>query len=507
MAERVPQPFLTGIYGIEVTEEMVRLLRDSNAAGIYLLRRNIESTEQVRALVANLEQELGARLLVAVDHEGGRVYRFTRGITFFPGNLALGKTGTPALAYEVGRAMGRELAGMGININFAPVLDLASEELRPELTLRAFGPDPGLAGNMGAEMMRGLREAGVSPTARHFPGKGEAVGKPGRTPVVGLPREAILERDLAPFRVAIAGGVPLVMTANAVYPALDPDQPAIFSSKIVTDLLRRDLGFSGVAVTEDLTSPTVMASGSVEEAVVRALQAGNDLCLLAHDYENVKRAARGLKIAVESGRVPKSLFEKSQLRLQALLGRRPAKQALSVDDPEEIEASAALAGIVAGAAVKVERDPQELLPIDYGKRAGVLVPRFWDVADRIEIDEELRGAAGLIQGWIQANSSTVEVLEIPIQPEGEMLSLTLDWAAGLEVVAFLCFDAHRFSGQRKLLEELQRRCPRVVAVLIANPWDRAFVKEKAAVVNTFGFRVCQLSAAVSVLFRKSAARG
>lgn len=498
MADRVPQPFLIGVYGIEVTEEMVRVLRDSNAAGVYLLRRNIESTEQVRTLISNLEHELGYPLLVAVDHEGGQIYRFTRGVTFFPGNLALGRTATPALAYEVGRSMGRELAGMGININLAPVLDLASEEANPELALRTFGSDPAQAGNMGAELLRGLREAGVAATARHFPGIGE-----GRK--VQAPREVLLERDLAPFRVAIAGGVPLVMTANALYPALDPENAAMFSSKIVTDLLRRDLGFNGVAVTEDLSAPSVASLLSIEEATVRALQAGNDLCLIAHDYENVKRATRSLKIAVDGGRVPKSLFEKSQQRIQALLGKRPASRPLTVDDPEEVEAAAALAGIVAGAAVKVERDPQELLPISYNKRVGVLVPRLWDVADRIAIDDELRGAASLVQGWIMANTATVEVLEIPIQPDAEMLGLTLDWAAGLEIVAFMCFNAQRFPGQRKLLEELQRRCPRVVAILIANPADKAFVKEKTALVNTFGFRVCQLSAAISVLFRKSPA--
>ena len=103
MPERVPQPFLIGVYGIEVSEEMLRVLRESNAAGLYLLRRNVESTEQVRALISTLEQELGYRLLVAIDHEGGRVYRFTRGITFFPGNLALGKTSTRLLTRSDGR--------------------------------------------------------------------------------------------------------------------------------------------------------------------------------------------------------------------------------------------------------------------------------------------------------------------------------------------------------------------------------------------------------------------
>ena len=399
--------------------------------------------------------------------------------------------------------MGRELIGVGINVNLAPVLDLATDEMNPELTLRSFGSDAALTSTMGAEMMRGLREVGIAPTARTFPGKGAAVSKANGAPVVALSRETLVEREVAPFRAAIAGGAPIVMTANALYPSLDPENPAMFSSAIVNDLLRRDLGFTGVALTEDLTAPAALASASVEEAVVRALRAGNDLCLVAHDYENVRRASRGLKIALEGNRVSASLFEKSQRRLSALVQKRTAIRPHAADDPEEAGVAAALAGIVAGGAVKVERDPQQLLPIEYGKRVGMLVPRLWDVADRIEIDEELRGAAGLVRSWVQANSSTVEVLEVPIQPAGEMMSLTLDWAAGLETVVVMCFDAHRFAGQRKLLEEVQRRCPKVAVVLIANPWDRAFVTAQTTVVNTFGFRVCQLAAAISVLFGKA----
>ena len=507
MADRVPHPFLIGVYGIEVTEDMLRMLRESNAAGIYLLRRNIESTEQVRAFVSRLEEELEYRLLVAVDHEGGRVYRFTRGITFFPGNLALGRAATPAFAYEVGRAMGRELGGMGININLAPVLDLAGEEMNPELTLRSFGSDPSQAATMGAEMIRGFREVGISATARTFPGKGAVPAKMSGTPAVKASRESLHERELVPFKAAIAGHVPIVMTANALYPALDSEQPAMFSPLIVTDLLRRDLSFNGVAMTEDLTAPGALGNTSIEEGVVRAIRAGNDLCLLGHDYENVKRASKGLKAAIEGGRVATSLIEKSQKRLQSLLVKKAQIRPLAVDDPEEAGVAAALAGIVAGGAVKVERDPQEILPIPYGKRTGLLVPRLLDLADRYAIDDELRGAAGLIQSWVLAHSTTVEVLEVPIQPAGDMLSLTLDWAAGLETVVVLCFDAHRFPGQRKVLAEVQRRCPKVVAVLLANPWDREFVNEKNTLVNTFGFRVCQLSAAVSVLFGKGAPKG
>jgi hypothetical protein len=152
--------------------------------------------------------------------------------------------------------------------------------------------------------------------------------------------------------------------------------------------------------------------------------------------------------------------------------------------------------------VRVEADPLFLLPLQPKQRVGILFPRLSDVADRVVIDDDLRGAAGYIQGWVQNASTGVDVLEIPIQPEGDMLDLTLDWAAALDVIVFFCFDAHRFPGQRHVLEELQRRCKKLVVVVIANPWDRALIKEQATVLNTFGFRVPQLLAGVDLLFRR-----
>ena len=256
-----------------------------------------------------------------------------------------------------------------------------------------------------------------------------------------------------------------------------------------------------MAVTEDLTGASSLGRLSIEEAVVRAVQAGNDLVLLANDYDLARRAHRGYKLAVESGRVPKEHLTASQSRLRALLGRKPPRPAPSSDDAEEAEGASALAGIVGGAAVKVEVDPQKLLPLNPSQKVGILVPRLWDVADRIAIDDELRGAASLVQGWVQNASSTAEVLEIPVHPEGDMLALTLDWAAGLDVAVIFCFDARRYAGQRTLVEELQRRCPKVVLVLLKNPSDRTLAVEKTTVVNPLGFRVCQLAGAVSVLYQ------
>lgn len=501
MPDRTVNPFLFGLYGIEPMEESVRILRESSAAGIYLLRRNIETSDQVRALVDELQSQLGYKLLVAIEQEGGLVSRFVRGVTFFPGNMALGRTGTPSLAYDVGRAIARELRGMNINVNLAPVLDLAGEEYNPDLTIRSFGPDATLASDMGAEMIRGLQEGGVSATARHFPGRGGAAAQGKDVPAVAAPREQLVDRDVAPFRVAIAGGVDLVMNAWVKYPSLDPDQPAVLSPKIVTDLLRRDLGFNGVAVTEDFASPAILGAMSVEEATVRAIQAGNDLVLVGSDIDLQRRAFRSFKLAVDNARIPKDQFAKVQGRLLALLKKKQEAKPPPFSEGDDAEAAASLAEIIARAAVRVEQDPGRLIPFKPSARVGLLVPRLGDLADRLAIDDELRGVAGLIQGWVQVHNPGADVLEIPVQPEGDMLDLTLDWAGSLDVVAFFCFDAHRFAGQKKLLEELQRRCPKTVAVFIRNPWDRLFVKSSTAVVQTYGFRVSQLAAVVDVLFK------
>jgi beta-N-acetylhexosaminidase len=255
-------------------------------------------------------------------------------VTFFPGNMALGKTATPSLSYEVGRAMARELRSIGINVNFAPVLDLAGDEPNPDLAIRAFGSDPTLASDMGAEMIRGLQEGGVSATARHFPGRGSGVASPRQVPVIPAARDALLQRDLVPFRLAIAGGTQLVMSANARYPALDADLPAMFSPKVVTDLLRREMGYGGVVVTEDLTSPAVLSAMSVEEAVVKALQAGNDLLLLGHDMDAQRQAVRGLKLATDNDRVSREIREKSQSRLQVLLQRKREAATFGLEEGE-----------------------------------------------------------------------------------------------------------------------------------------------------------------------------
>ncbi len=223
-----------------------------------------------------------------------------------------------------------------------------------------------------------------------------------------------------------------------------------------------------------------------------------------NDPDLRRRAARAIKEAAGSARIPRGFMERVCARLRTMI-RREERVAPRIG--AEIDgggASLALAEWIAAGAVEIAQDPKGILPIGRGAKTGVLVPRLWDVADRVTIDDGLRGAAGLVQGWVRERSGEAEVLEISVQPGADLFDLTFQWVAGLDVVVFFCHDAHRHGGQRRLLEELQARCPKLVVVLIRNPWDANFLGGKVTVIQTYGFRLPQLSAAVRALFGTAA---
>jgi hypothetical protein len=314
---------LAEVYGIDATPALIRELKEGGATGVHLLRRNVESPGQVKDLAAALRAELGASFDVAVRHEGGTVTPFVRGVTPFPGPEALEAAANASLAREVGRAMGAELAEMGVSVN------LVAER-----------------GPMTAELAVGLRCSGI---------------KAGPGPVVPGP-------------------------------------------------------------------------------------------------------ARGR------------------------------------DEAE----GAALAAAVAEGSLRVLRDPQSLIPGAPGRRAGLLVPRLGDIADRIPVEEGIRSTASVIRPRVGAS---VAVLEVAVQPDDASIALAAEWMATQELGVFFCFDARRFAGQRRLLEAVAAVCPRRIVVTIGDSADEALAGADASVLRPCGFQACQLNAALRAIFPPSAERG
>lgn len=327
------QLFMVGIPGPTIDPATRAQLQDLQPGGIILFRRNYTTPEAL----ADLCREIRALLpthppLIALDHEGGRVHRLASPFTHFPPGAALGKTDSPELARRVGYAMGTELSSIGIDIDFAPVLDVLSNPANTVIGDRAFSSDPQQVGVLGGAQARGLREGGVLPCGKHFPGHGATqVDSHDDLPRDERQWSELWQTDLQPFRMAIAEGIEMLMIAHIVYPALDPNHPATLSSRIIEGLLRQQMHYQGVVVTDDLEMGAIVRHNTVEQATVQALGAGADLLLICHSLDRALAAREECRRALDSGLVNSRQVEDALNRLAILRNRhasqRPGSQA------------------------------------------------------------------------------------------------------------------------------------------------------------------------------------
>jgi len=306
--------FFWGFDGTKVTKEHRALLKKYRPAGVILFRRNLESMRQMRELTRDLKKAGGPGLLIGIDEEGGRVSRLPPGGIKFPPALFWGRfyerEGDLKVIEHFGRVLGLELCSLGVNTNFAPVLDVNSNPKNPIIGDRAFSEKPKTAGRVALAFQRGLAKEGIVTCGKHFPGHGDTATDSHLT----LPRvtrsRTILERvELVPFQMAVSARVPLFMTAHVVYDALDPKRPATLSAKILQDLLRTKMKYRGVVISDDLQMKAISKKYSEEEASLLALEAGCDLLLIC---EGMGKIGRNVMEGV-AREVSKSVFLQKRL--------------------------------------------------------------------------------------------------------------------------------------------------------------------------------------------------
>jgi beta-N-acetylhexosaminidase len=321
LARLAGQLLSVGFEGTGAPPELLRRVAASEIGGVMLFRPNIVDPAQLAALVGALRAAAppDAPLLASIDQEGGSVQRLRAPATVWPPMLAVGAASDPSRTAAVGRALGEELAAVGVGWNFAPVLDVHTNPANPVIGDRAFGTTPAAAAAQALAFWRGLRGAGLVGCGKHFPGHGDTrTDSHHELPVVEHDLDRLRRVELQPFMAAARAGMEAFMTAHVVYPALDPDLPATLSRRIATELLRGELGFTGVLVSDDLGMRAVADRYPIEDLAVAAIEAGVDHLLVREPAARQVAAFEAIVHAAERRDAFRARVEESAARLAVL---------------------------------------------------------------------------------------------------------------------------------------------------------------------------------------------
>jgi beta-N-acetylhexosaminidase len=297
------------------------MIRDLRVGGLVLFKRNVSDPSQVARLCKSAQAYAADSgnppLMIAIDQEGGPVARLGPPFTVFPGNRAIGTAKSEQSAEEFGTVTARELRGVGINMNLAPVLDVAPPGFDSVMADRVFGEDPELVASLGKTVIRSLQDNGMPATAKHFPGIGRTtLDSHADLPHLDTERQILDETDLVPFRMAITSGVEAVMLSHVVYQAFDTEWPASLSSVIAKAILRESMGFGGIIMTDDLDMGAIEKHFDIETVIRRVSDAEIDMALICHNREKIERAYQVLLEVVGESEASK---RKASVSVQRIL--------------------------------------------------------------------------------------------------------------------------------------------------------------------------------------------
>lgn len=509
----VGQKLLIAFQGREgLPSGIIRSFKSCHPGGITLFRSlNMGTPQQIRSLTDSLQRlarELDLPpLLIATDQEGGQLMAVGEG-TPLPGNMALGATRSRELARKAGEVLGRELSALGINVDYAPCADVNVNPENPVVGTRSFGEDSELVADLTAAMIEGIQSQGVAATVKHFPGHGDTASDSHHGPgTVPHSLERLHAVELPPFKAALGADTKLVMTAHLGIPSIDGPgaPPATLSPNIINGLLRRDLGFDGVVVTDALDMHAIRQGELLREDALRAAKAGADLLLVTSEPLDQTRVYEALVKGVQTGQLTVEELRASVARITRLktwLSEHGNRPDLSVIRSAE---HLRVADEIADGSITLVRDHARLLPLrlDEDKRIAVIVPTPQDLTPA----DTSSYVQPRLADFVREYHARTDGFNIPYAPDEQEVASMLERVRGYDVVIAGTINAFAEEKQAVFIRQLLRTGKPVVIVGMRLPYDLAAFPQASTFLCTYGILEPSMRAAAKVLFGLGGMKG
>lgn len=511
LAHAVGHKWMLSFTGTDAPADLLDLIARQPIAGVGLYRAlNVKNPAQVRELNALLQRAARAAnqppLLIAADQETGTLFAIPE-TTPFPGNLALGATRDPELARRMGYAVGLEVSAMGVNVNLAPVCDVNSNPKNSAVGARSFGEDPKMVGQLAAAYVQGLQAAGVAATAKHFPGHGDtALDSHFGTPIVDHDGDRLRAVEFPPFRAVIDAGARLVLTAHIALPRLDSqgDLPATLSTMVLQGILRRELGFRGVIITDAMDMGAIDQERGMIVDTITAAVAGVDVFLSGPAqagtsvmYDSLLHAAR------------RSLLSSAEVYNSAARIIELKEWCGSVTQPDldvvNCAGHNALADEIAARSITLVRDDSQQLPLRLALDARVLVivptPQDLTPADTSSYETVALAAA------LRRYHPHVDEIVAPIDPSDSDIAALREKFQGYAQIIIGTINASDHAGQAALVNVALEQNPRTLVAALRMPYDLASFPSAPTYLCAYSIQAPSLRALARVLFGQADAAG
>ncbi|MDN5279993.1 MAG: beta-N-acetylhexosaminidase [Clostridiales bacterium] len=496
--KKIGNLFVIGYQGLNPSDDFLRFVEEWGIGGVIVFARNLEDPENLPDVLKKIQEAAGKKIFTAIDQEGGLVMRILKGGSLFQSAMGLAATGDETLVEATYEAIAKEMLSLGLNWNLAPVLDINHPD-NPGIGARSFGDQPEQVARFGCAAVRGLQKAGVLSCAKHFPGKGNArVDSHLTLPVIDNSVSHLEQNELYPFKKAIEEKVAAIMTAHVFFPAFEksPDLPATLSKSVLTDLLRHQLNYEGLLITDDLEMGAITESFGIADAASRSFAAGADQLLICHSLEQQKAAAEKIyelatQNAAYGARLEESLqrIEKARSKLVKDCRKESLKELNSLH--------ANLIETTHEKAVKFMKKDSQMQNLSQNEALLVMYP---EISALVQV-EEFHNQQGLEACIKKEFPAAICVQYHPKDSESEIMSKfeKMIKSGKPEKLVFFTYNSHLFPEQTLAANSLADKFSHSTAIALRNPYDLTKLSSFTATAAVFSFRTPAIIAALKTL--------